>query len=110
MPISASLPVNTSTRATPAFGWRSVCRSRHAHQTADRLHQEVIPEVVRTRTASEAGNRGIDYSRVRFPTFLVTETVALHRPGPKVLDHDIGALHKLSSKSAIRSVGQIKCQ
>ena len=71
---------------------RGVRLARDAHQPRHRLRDDVEPGELRVRSVvAEAGRREVDQPRRLRQQRGVTEAERVHRPGPQVFDHDVGA-------------------
>ena len=73
------------------LAWLRILGAGHAHQTPDRLNQEVVSGQMRATSTTKSGNRAVHNIRPFFPQRLVVQAIALHDARAKILNDDIGA-------------------
>src|SRR5438876_795990 len=90
---------------------RAVGLSRDRHDSAERLHESLVPRAVLPRSRpAERGDGAVDETGVDRRQGVVAEAEALHGARPKILDEDVGALDEIPEDvGAFRGL-QIECE
>ena len=83
-------------------------RSGDTHQSADRLNQQVVSGQRRAPVTTESGDRAVHEIWSFRTQLVVSQTEALHRPGPEVLDHDVGLQRDLARTGQIVRIAQVE--
>src|SRR5207253_2403878 len=75
---------------------RAVGLSRDRHDSAERLHESLVPRAVLPRSRpAERGDGAVDETGVDRRQGVVAEAEALHGARPEILDEDVGALDEI---------------
>src|SRR5882724_3574441 len=76
---------------------RAVGLARDRHDSAERLHERLVPGAVLPRSGpAERGDGAVNEAGVERGQNVVAEPEALHRARPEILDEDVRALHEIA--------------
>ena len=92
----------------PDLHWFIRRRTRHAHESTDRLNQQVVSGEVMARAGAEAGNRAVDQARVILSQVVVAQPEPLKASGFEVLHENVCAYGELAGTLQVGGVGQVE--